>query len=223
MVGKPERKPSVSVVVVIYNMAREAPRTLYSLSAAYQRHINADDYEVIVIDNGSSPPFDPKVIEGLTGRFRLIRINPAPPSPAHAINRGIAEAQGEIVGVMIDGARVGVHIWGEPCAIDQPTEIAGRRNLKLVFDASHAFGCAHRGRMIGSFGDAEVFSFHATKYFNTLEGGPSRPTTIPWQVLAADKEEGIDVFPKANGLALMKQGLAAETERRKEAGANGQI
>lgn len=66
---------------------------------------------------------------------------------------------------------IGVHTWGEPCSIEELTEIALRRNLKLIFDASHAFGCSHAGRMIGSFGMAEVFSFHATKYFNTFEGG----------------------------------------------------
>src|SRR5258706_11679173 len=87
-------------------MTREAPRTLYSLSAGYQRNIAADDYEVIVIDNGSKPPFDPKVIEDLSGNFRLIRIDDASPSPATAINRGIAEARGGIIGVMIDGARI---------------------------------------------------------------------------------------------------------------------
>jgi hypothetical protein len=94
------------VVVVVYNMAREAPRTLHSLSAAYQRHINPEDYEVIVVDNGSNPPFDPKIVEKLSGNFRLVRIDPAPPSPAHALNRGIAEAQGDVIGVMIDGARI---------------------------------------------------------------------------------------------------------------------
>jgi len=88
-----ERKPSLSVVVVVYNMPREAPRTLLSLSATYQRHIDADDYEVIVVDNGSNPPFDPNEIAGLSGNFRLIRIDPAPPSPAQAINRGLAEAR----------------------------------------------------------------------------------------------------------------------------------
>ena len=45
------------------------------------------------------------------------------------------------------------------------------RGLALLFDAAHAFSCSHRGRMIGGFGAAEVFSFHATKFFNTLEGG----------------------------------------------------
>ena len=52
-----EPRLAVSVVVVVYNMPREAPRTLHSLSASYQRHIDADDYEVIVVDNGSNPPF----------------------------------------------------------------------------------------------------------------------------------------------------------------------
>jgi glycosyltransferase involved in cell wall biosynthesis len=96
----------ISVVVVVHDMAREAPRTLYSLSAAYQRHIAADDYEVIVVDNGSNPPLDRKIIENLAGNFRLIRLDPAPPSPAHAINRGLAEARGDVIGVMIDGARI---------------------------------------------------------------------------------------------------------------------
>jgi Glycosyl transferase family 2/Methyltransferase domain len=101
-----KRKPDVSVVVVVYNMAREAARTLHSLSAVYQRHIESDDYEVIVVDNGSNPPFDGKVLESLCGNFRLIRIDDAPRSPAQAVNRGIAAARGEVIGVMIDGARM---------------------------------------------------------------------------------------------------------------------
>jgi len=66
---------------------------------------------------------------------------------------------------------LGVHLWGRPCDVLALFEIARKRNLKLLFDASHAFGCSSRGRMVGSFGDAEVFSFHATKFVNTFEGG----------------------------------------------------
>jgi dTDP-4-amino-4,6-dideoxygalactose transaminase len=66
---------------------------------------------------------------------------------------------------------IGVHVWGHACDIEALAEIAARHNLKLLFDAAHAFACSYKGRMIGSFGDAEVFSFHATKFFNTLEGG----------------------------------------------------
>jgi glycosyltransferase involved in cell wall biosynthesis len=98
--------PKLSVVVVVYNIPREAPRTLLSLSAGYQRDINADQYEVIVVDNGSNPAVDPDMVAGFGSNFRLIRIDPAPPSPAHAVNRGIAEARGSVIGVMIDGARI---------------------------------------------------------------------------------------------------------------------
>ncbi len=66
---------------------------------------------------------------------------------------------------------VGVHLWGRGCDVESLEDIARRRNLKLMFDAAHAFGCSHKGRMIGGFGNAEVFSFHATKFFNTFEGG----------------------------------------------------
>jgi dTDP-4-amino-4,6-dideoxygalactose transaminase len=66
---------------------------------------------------------------------------------------------------------IGVHLWGQACDVDALTELARRRNLRLLFDAAHAFGCTHKGRLIGNNGDAEVFSFHATKFFNALEGG----------------------------------------------------
>lgn len=66
---------------------------------------------------------------------------------------------------------LGVHLWGNPCAVEALAEIAGRRRLKLLYDAAHAFACSHAGRMVGNFGDAEVFSFHATKFLGTGEGG----------------------------------------------------
>ena len=66
---------------------------------------------------------------------------------------------------------MGVHVWGQPCDVESLIEIADKHHLKLMFDASHAFGCSHKGRMIGNFGSAEVFSFHATKFINAFEGG----------------------------------------------------
>src|SRR5581483_11145555 len=98
--------PSVSIVVVAYDIPRELPRTLRSLSASYQRGIAADEYEVIVVDNGSPIPLDESVFEGLEGCFRLVHIDDASPSPAGAANRGIREARADLVGVMIDGARL---------------------------------------------------------------------------------------------------------------------
>jgi dTDP-4-amino-4,6-dideoxygalactose transaminase len=66
---------------------------------------------------------------------------------------------------------IGVHLWGQGCDVDALADIASRRGLRLMFDAAHAFSCTHQGRMIGNFGACEVLSFHATKFFNTLEGG----------------------------------------------------
>jgi dTDP-4-amino-4,6-dideoxygalactose transaminase len=66
---------------------------------------------------------------------------------------------------------IGVHLWGQPCAIDPLQAIADKHDLALLYDAAHAFASTHDNRPIGSFGDLEVFSFHATKFFNTFEGG----------------------------------------------------
>ncbi len=66
---------------------------------------------------------------------------------------------------------VGVHLWGRPCDTESLLAIARKHGLKLVFDAAHALGCSRNGRMVGSFGDAEVLSFHATKLVNSFEGG----------------------------------------------------
>jgi dTDP-4-amino-4,6-dideoxygalactose transaminase len=68
-------------------------------------------------------------------------------------------------------AILAVHLWGRPCDIDELSVVARRHNLKLIFDAAHAFGSSYRGIPIGNFGAAEVFSFHATKVVSTFEGG----------------------------------------------------
>jgi dTDP-4-amino-4,6-dideoxygalactose transaminase len=68
-------------------------------------------------------------------------------------------------------AILATHLWGRPCEIDALQEIASRHRLTLIFDAAHAFACSYHGKMIGGFGDAEVFSFHATKFLNSFEGG----------------------------------------------------
>ncbi len=66
---------------------------------------------------------------------------------------------------------IGVHLWGRAAAIDELQAIADEYGLKLMFDAAHAFGCTYKGQTIGRFGACEVLSFHATKFFNTFEGG----------------------------------------------------
>jgi dTDP-4-amino-4,6-dideoxygalactose transaminase len=66
---------------------------------------------------------------------------------------------------------IGVHLFGRPCDTDSLAAIARQHKLRLLFDAAHAFGCSRKGQMVGGFGNAEMFSFHATKFFNTFEGG----------------------------------------------------
>jgi dTDP-4-amino-4,6-dideoxygalactose transaminase len=66
---------------------------------------------------------------------------------------------------------VGVHVWGRACHTEVIEKIAAKHTLKVMYDASHGFGCSTQGRMLGGFGSCEVFSFHATKFINCFEGG----------------------------------------------------
>ena len=102
---------------------------------------------------------------------------------------------------------IGVHLWGRVCNIVKLTEIARRYNLKLMFDASHAFCCSFHGRMVGSFGDAEVFSFHATKFINTFEGG----------AVTTDDDQ------LANKIRLMKNFGFADMDKVEYIGTNGKM
>lgn len=102
---------------------------------------------------------------------------------------------------------LGVHLWGRPCDVEALATIAHRHHLKLLFDAAHAFGCSHKGRMVGNFGGAEVFSFHATKCLNTFEGGA---------VVTNDDE-------LANRIRLMKNFGFADYDKVVSIGANGKM
>lgn len=66
---------------------------------------------------------------------------------------------------------VGVHVWGRACDTSAIEDIAAKHRLQVMYDASHGFACSTGGRMVGNFGACEVFSFHATKFINCLEGG----------------------------------------------------
>jgi dTDP-4-amino-4,6-dideoxygalactose transaminase len=66
---------------------------------------------------------------------------------------------------------IGVHLWGRAAPVEALEAVAAEHGLELMFDAAHAFTCTHGGRKIGNFGRCEVMSFHATKFFNSFEGG----------------------------------------------------
>ena len=68
-------------------------------------------------------------------------------------------------------AIVPVHVYGNICDVERIQQIADKHGLKVIYDSAHAFGVTYKGVGIGNFGDASMFSFHATKVFNSIEGG----------------------------------------------------
>ena len=119
-----------TVIVNFYNMAREAARTLTSLSRSYQQGIGDLRYEVICIDNGSTPPLDQAWVESFGPEFRLLRPSTLLSSPCAAINEAARQAKGRYVAIMIDGAHVltpGVfrEVWD--AVDDTPDAVIGLR------------------------------------------------------------------------------------------------
>lgn len=107
IVPSQQNSPSLSVVVVLHNMVRQARNTLHSLSAAYQLGgVSSADYEVIVVENDSGNNLHDEDISKLPGNFQYHLRREESVSPAAAINFGIAQARADFIGVMIDGARM---------------------------------------------------------------------------------------------------------------------
>jgi len=99
-------QPKLSLIILTYNMQRELPRTLESLSGDYQRNIDIDDFEIILIENESNNLLDGKSLQLQYPnlRYYLNKTNPA--SPAFAMNLGLQHAKGDVVAFCIDGARL---------------------------------------------------------------------------------------------------------------------
>ncbi len=98
-------KPKVSLIVISYEMGRELPRTLLSLSPEYQR-LDRDDYEILVIDNNSREPPREDTFAELRASLKIFSCTIASHSPVTAINEGLARARADLIGVWIDGARM---------------------------------------------------------------------------------------------------------------------
>ncbi|MFO1347097.1 MAG: glycosyltransferase family A protein [Pseudomonadales bacterium] len=98
--------PRLSIVVMVYKMPEQAKKTLYSLSAAYQRGVTENDYEVIVMENPSSRILGKEAAEKWGGNFHYQAYPETLPTPVNAMNFGAAHARGRMIAVMIDGARM---------------------------------------------------------------------------------------------------------------------
>ncbi|MGI8890865.1 MAG: glycosyltransferase family A protein [Chthoniobacterales bacterium] len=101
-----QQHKGLSVIAIFFNMRREAPRTLYSLSRAYQEIDPDQAYEVLVIDNGSSSPLSASWVRSLGPEFCYHFIHSKNPSPCFALNHFVDEAQFDDVMILIDGARI---------------------------------------------------------------------------------------------------------------------
>lgn len=96
-------------------------------------------------------------------------------------------------------AILAVHVYGNICDVDSIDAIAKRHNLIVIYDAAHAFGVTYSGRSVAKFGDASMFSFHATKVFNTIEGGCICSKTIEEKIrLDEMKNFGISADEKCS-------------------------
>lgn len=98
--------PLLSIVIVHYDIPREFPRTLLSLSTPFQRDMAPDDYEIIVVDNGSASPPDVSAALDAGMNVEVITVENASHSPSRAVNIGLNAAMGEYIGVFVDGARM---------------------------------------------------------------------------------------------------------------------
>ncbi|HEV2363481.1 MAG TPA: glycosyltransferase [Caulobacteraceae bacterium] len=99
-------RPALSLVIISYNMERELPRTLLSLSPAMQRGLDGAEYEVIVVDNGSARAPDQRTIAAIIPNLKVISQPRPTASPVPAIHTGLRRARGDLVGVFVDGARM---------------------------------------------------------------------------------------------------------------------
>lgn len=128
--------PLLSIVVVHFDIPREFPRTLISLTPGYQRGVAPTDYEVIVVDNGSPTPPDISDARRAGTDIDVIRLENASASPCRAINLGLNAAAGRWIGVLIDGARIA-----------SPGLLAGARSALRSHDRAVV---TTRGRYLGT-------------------------------------------------------------------------
>ena len=141
----------LSIVVIFHNMTREAFRTLYSLSPAYQTGLVSEDYEVIAIDNGSAQPLDGDWVQSLGPQFSCHMFETLSASPVEAVNAGARMATGDLLAVIVDGARM-----ASPGLIGQTQRAAALYEEPFVATLSWHLGPDVQNRsVLSGYGQAE--------------------------------------------------------------------
>lgn len=130
------KKPKLSIILVAYKMSREVPRTLESLSIAYQRNVKQQDYEIILVENFSDELVDNKALKKLYPNLRYFLNTKNPSSPSYALNYGLKKSRGCHIAFCIDGARM-----FSPGVLDGILK-ASQLYKKYVV-ATHAFHLGH--------------------------------------------------------------------------------
>ncbi|HEX8232442.1 MAG TPA: glycosyltransferase family A protein [Caulobacteraceae bacterium] len=152
--------PEASIVVVSYEMAREIPRTLLSLSAPYQLNCPRGRVEVILVDNGSREPPRPEQFAGLDLDLTVHHLPKVSPSPVAALNLGIAEARAPLICAWIDGARMASPGLVDACiraSKRHPRPVIATANYQLgpgpqYVTMLHGYDAAEEDRLIESIG-----------------------------------------------------------------------
>jgi len=177
----------LSVVICVYNMSREAPRTILSACVPYQKGVAPDDYEVIVVDNGSDVPFElpDEVARSLSPKPRIVRFGSREPSPVFALNWAAATlARGEHIMFCIDGARI---------LSDQLVGNTLRANGLAANAFVHTLGC-HLGPKQQMLSTREGYCEAVEDELLARSGWPENPAAL----------YGISVFAGSSGGGLFR-------------------
>jgi hypothetical protein len=139
----PAQPPQLSIIVIFYNMRREAIRTLYSLTRYYQQNVNDLHYEIIALDNGSSQPLDRDHLAHLGSQIRYAYFPSAHPAPCAALNYGVRLARAARVMCLIDGARI-----LSPGVIDQTMKAFQHYQNPFIYTLSMHLGAQPQNQSI---------------------------------------------------------------------------
>ncbi|MER8584843.1 glycosyltransferase family 2 protein [Mesorhizobium sp. M1338] len=164
-----KRRPFLSVIICINDMAREAPRTILSACRPYQKNVSSEDYEVIVVDNGSAVPFTLRDSAGLSPAPRIVSMPDPQPSPVFALNWAATHvARGTHILFAIDGARI---------FSDQLIANTLRAHSICSDAFVYTLGC-HLGPSVQMISTAQGYNEEVEDRLIAESGWPSKPSAL---------------------------------------------